>query len=412
MPPPGAFGTGAPGTTGRKASGKKIGIIIGGILAAVILVAAAAGLFFVLTQPNPSITITSPTASGSIPTGSPDKVFHVQGQKFSHNEVITLLLDGKTAPGARSVSSDSSGAFALDLTITDDWLVGQHQLTASDTSGYVTKSPAQVQIVAAPVIDVQSQYQSGSTPAGAAGTSFHVTGKRFPLKAPITFLLDGKPAPGVQPAQSDDHGKVDTQFSVSGDWAVGNHTLTAQDAQGDTTQQSAPLVVVNPGQAGTPGPNGAPADDANFSVNVSGSATESDGTTFTFSNTLQISGQPDPAGGKVCGIDDDGQPHTFTGNLTTGEAYTQVLTLSCSGSYKGGHLTYTEVATSDQITLSGGGVCVANRSYVLQQLDGTFTSQGSISGSYRSDYIQENCNARFAYLFRDASTGTWTGGEY
>lgn len=404
MPPPGA--------AGGKTSGKKIALIIGGVLAAVIVLVAAAGLFFILTQPNPSLTITSATSTGSTPTGSPDKVFHIQGQKFSHNEAVTLLLDGSRAPGAPGVNSDGNGAFTLDLTITDDWLVGAHQVTAHDTSGYATKTPVRVQIVAAPVINVQSQYLSGVTPAGAAGTSFHVTGKRFPTRAPITFMLDGKPVPGASSAQSDDHGKVDTQFSVTGDWALGAHTLTAQDAQGDTTQQSQPVVIVHPGEAGTPGPNGAPADNANFSVNVSGSATESNGTTFTFSNTLQITGQPDPAGGKVCGIDDDGQQHTFTGNLTTGEAYTQVLTLSCSGSYKAGHLTYTETVTSDQITLSGGGVCVANRSYVIQQLDGTFTDQGSISGSYHSDYIQENCNARFAYLFRDVSTGTWTGGEY
>ena len=404
MPPPGA--------AGGKTSGKKIALIIGGALAAVIVLVAAAGLFFILTQPNPSLTITSATSTGSTPTGSPDKVFHIQGQKFSHNEAITLLLDGSKAPGAPGVNSDGNGAFTLDLTITDDWLVGAHQITAHDTSGYATKTPVRVQIVAAPVIDVQSQYLSGVTPAGAAGTSFHVTGKRFPPRAPITFMLDSKPVPGVSSAQSDDHGKVDTQFSVTGDWALGAHTLTAQDAQGDTTQQSQPVVIVHPGEAGTPGPNGAPADNANFSVNVSINGTSTDGQTVSYMDTLQVTGQPDPAGGKVCGVDDDGQPHTFNGTINnSSETFTETIVFSCSGSYKSGHLTYTETATSDKIVLSNGSVCAASGSYLYAQLDGTFSDSGTISGSYHRDYFQANCNSN-EYIYRNPASGTWTGGEY
>jgi hypothetical protein len=415
MPPPGFVGMGAPGTTGPRTNGKKIALIIGGVLAGVILLVAAAGLFFVLTQPNPSITVTSATSSGSIPTGSPDKVFHIQGQKFSHNEAITLLLDGNAAPGAPDVRSDSSGAFSLDLTITDDWVVGKHQITARDTSNYVTKTPAQVQIVAAPVIQVESQYQSGSTPAGAAGTTFHVTGKRFPTKAPVTFLLDGKPAPGVQPAQSDDHGRVDAQFSVTGDWTVGNHSVTAQDAQGDTTQQPAPVVIVHPGESGTPGPNGAPANDATFNVSVSGSETTSDGQTYTFSDTLQVTGHPDPAGGTVCGVDDDGQPHTFNNEPLTGTSLTitETITFSCTGSYKNGHLTYTETATSDKMVLSDGSVCVSPGPYVYEQLDGTFSDSSTISGTSHRDYFQANCSSgQYVDIYRNPANGTWTGGEY
>jgi hypothetical protein len=412
MPPPGFVGVGTPGTTSPKTSGKKIALIIGGVLAGVILLVAAAGLFFILTQPNPSITVTSATSSGSIPTGSPDKVFHIQGQKFSHNEAITLLMDGNAAPGASDVHSDSSGAFTLDLTITDDWLVGKHQITARDTSNYVTKTPAQVQIVAAPIIQVQSQYQSGSTPAGAAGTAFHVTGKRFPTKAPITFLLDGKPVSGVQAAESDDHGKVDTQFSVTGDWALGTHAVTAQDAQGDTTQQPAPVVIVHPGESGTPGPNGAPADDASFSVSVSISGTATDGQTISYTDTLKVEGQPDPAGGIVCGVDDDGQPHDFTGTITgSGESYTETIVFSCSGSYKSGHLTYTETATSDETVLSDGTVCVASGAYVYARLDGTFSDSGTVTGTYSRDYYRANCNSN-EYLYRNPATGTFTGGEY
>ena len=409
MPPPGV-GMGAPGAAGPRTSGKKIALIVGGVLAGIILLVAAAGLFFILTQPNPSITITGDTSSGSIPTGSPDKTFHVQGQKFSHDEAITLLLDGAPAPGVSGVSSDSRGAFSLDVTITDDWLVGKHLVKASDASGYVTKTPVQVQIVAAPVIQVESQYQSGSTPAGAAGTAFHVTGKRFPTKAPITFLLDGRPVPGVQAAESDERGRIDTQFSVTGDWALGTHAVTAQDAQGDTTEQSEPVVIVNPGEAGTPGPGGAPADNSSFTVSLDGSATASDGSSYTFSNDLNVTGQPDPAGGRVCGTRDDGQPYTYNNTLNnTGEAYTETMTFACTGSYKAGHLVYTETATSDTISLSGGGTCSTGQPWVVQQLDGTFTTSTDISGTFHSDYVQLGCNARYAYIFRNPASGNWTG---
>ena len=228
-------------------------------------------------------------------------------------------------------------------------------------------------------------------------------------------MLDGKPVPGASSTQSDDHGKVDTRFSVTGDWALGNHAVTAQDAQGDTTQQSQPVVIVHPGEAGTPGPNGAPADNANFSVNVSGSETTTDGQTYTFTKTLQVTGHPDPAGGTVCGVDDDGQPHTYTDEQLTGTnlTITETITFSCTGSYKNGHLTYTETASSDKMVLSDGSVCVSPGAYVYEQLDGTFSDQSTVSGSSHSDYFQANCSSgRYVDIYRNPASGTWTGGEY
>ncbi len=396
-----------------KRNNKKLLAIIGSVLAVLVLLGAGAGLFYYLTQPQPVLTISGPTTSGSVVAGSPDQAFQVTGQKFSQNEAITLLLDGRPAPGAPHVQSDANGGFTLSLPITDDWLAGKHELTARDVSGYVTKNQVQIAVLPAPVITVASTYQSGSTSAGSNGTSFSVTGKRFALNSSVTFLLDGQPVPGAQPTQSDERGKVSATLNVTGNWALGNHAITAKDDQGDTTQQGQSVAIVHQGEAGTPGPNGSPADNATFTINVSGSAKQTNGYTYNFFNTLKVTGQADPAGGTICGADDDGQPHTFNGKIiSTGEAYTETFTFSCNGSYKDGHLTYTETATSDQLNLSGGVVCVTHQPFVFQQLDGTFTSAQGISGSYREDYSQEPCNARYAYIYHDPATGTWTGTEY
>jgi hypothetical protein len=153
----------------------------------------------------------------------------------------------------------------------------------------------------------------------------------------VTFQLDGTPAPGNGSAQSDANGNVRMDLTVTDGWVVGKHTLTGRDANSFTTKVGVVVVIVPQGQAHTPGPNGAPADDMSFSLNVTiQRQNASTGEHLqTWNETLLISSRPDPAGGKVCQSADDGQPHTFNGDLGNGITYTEIYVWTCSGTYKG-----------------------------------------------------------------------------
>jgi hypothetical protein len=78
----------------------------------------------------------------------------------------------------------------------------------------------------------------------------------------------------------------------------------------------------------------------------------------SYSETLLVTGKPDPTGGTVCQSVDDGQPFTYIGNADNGITYRETYTLSCSGTYKGGKLSYTETTTSDKAVYSDGVSCV------------------------------------------------------
>ena len=249
-----------------------------------------------------------------------------------------------------------------------------------------------------PVISVTSQYNVGSTPAGATSTTFTVSGHDFSGTSTITFLLDNAPVPGGQNAQSDSNGNVSTTFTVTDAWAVGNHTITAKDAGGYITKVGKSITIVTPGQSNTPGPNGAPTDTANMTINGSVDAGSSSGTlTMTVSN------------GKVCRNDlDDGQSHNHTGTAN-GVGYTETTVHTCSGSYKGGKLSYIETATSDKIVFDNGLTCIAHVPYVSAHLEGTFSNATSISGSYTEDTIVVDCNMGVGSQSFTANTGTWTG---
>lgn len=248
-----------------------------------------------------------------------------------------------------------------------------------------------------PVISVTSKYSVGSTPAGATSTTFTVTGQDFSGNSTITFLLDNAPIPGGQTAQSDSNGKVNATFTVTDAWTVGNHTITAKDAGGYTTKVGQAITIVTPGQANTPGPNGSPTDSASMTINGSVTAGNSSGTI-----TLTVNG------GKVCRDLDDGQPHVRTGT-SSGVGYSETTVHTCSGTYKGGKLSYIETATSDKIVFDNGLICTARVPYVSAHLEGSFTSATSINGSYSEDTIVVNCNMGVGSQSFTANTGTWTG---
>jgi hypothetical protein len=247
-----------------------------------------------------------------------------------------------------------------------------------------------------PVMTVSSTYKVGSTPAGATGTVLHISARSFSGSSTISFLLANAPVANNQHVSSDANGNVKADLMIMTTWAVGNHTLTAKDAGGYATKAGVTVAIVPQCQAHTPGPNGAPPDDMSFTLNASVQGQEA-GTgkqLGSTTETLTITGKPDPSGGTVCQAADDGQAHTNTDSTSNGVTYRETYVLSCSGTYKGGKLSCIETATSDKVDFSNGISCVARTPYVYEHLEGTFTSQNTISGPFTTDSITADCNVR------------------
>ncbi|HEU5367872.1 MAG TPA: zinc ribbon domain-containing protein [Ktedonobacterales bacterium] len=401
---------------GQKPTRLRLKIMAALLATALVVTAGGATLAYFLTRPDPLIQVTSDTLVGNTPAGSPTTILHVIGQRFSHHSSVTLLLDGKPAPGAQSVPTDGFGGFQVNLKVTEAWRYGVHTLTATDARGYSTQSGARVDIVPRPVMNVQSQYHQGGIPAGSATTTLHISGKWFSYQSPITFLLDGQPVPGSQEVRSDAQGAVEADLTVTSDWQLGRHILTAKDAQGFVTRSGQPLAIVAQGEASTPGPNGAPADDASFTLAVTVQVQNpGPGEAGSVQETLVITGQADPAGGTVCQARDNGQPFTQTGDVLdpigrpTGITYQETLTTTCSGSYKGGQLSYTETATSDQYVLSNGLTCQASTPYTLQALSGAFENATTGNGDWSAASPIITCGPGFSFPQRLAQQGAWSG---
>lgn len=253
-----------------------------------------------------------------------------------------------------------------------------------------------------PVISLSSKYHQNNALVGASSTTFQLTGHKFSGSSAISFLLDGKLAPGATSARSDSNGNVTAILTVTDAWSVGNHTLTAKDASGYLTKTGAQIVIVTPGQASTPGPNGAPTDSASGTVVATTMVNGQPGTP----ETLTVTGSPN--GGTVCGPLDDGKPHKESGS-SSGLNITITIVLSCSGTYKGGNLTYTETATSYKLAFDNGISCQTNKPFVKQRLEGKFTNASAVSGSYSTDTITVECNLGVGSQSFPAEQGTWTG---
>ncbi len=257
-----------------------------------------------------------------------------------------------------------------------------------------------------PTITIASKYLAGTTPAGAASTVVQVNGQHFSGSSTITFLLDGQIAPGSQTALSDGSGNVTATLTVTADWPVGQHTLTARDSSGNTTPTGATFVVVTQGADGTPGPNGSPSDNSSF--NLSLTVQPKDAVTGDSLNTFNMTLAVQSSSPQVCDLQyDDGQPHSFSGTDNIGN-YQETFVWKCTGSYQNGKLVYTETTTSDKLTYTSGISCTGQTPYVYVQLNGSFSSATRISGTYSSDTIQYTCN-KGGNLHTDAQTGTWSG---
>lgn len=253
-----------------------------------------------------------------------------------------------------------------------------------------------------PIITVTSAYKSGPLSIGASSTSFEIVGHKFSGTSVVTFLLDGSPAPGSQAAYSDSKGDLTVVLKIADAWPIGNHVLTARDASGYATATGVNIKIVTPGQSHTPGPNGAPSDDASGTIDIAISTSSGGIGTIT----LTVTGGAD--GGTVCRAEADGQSHTTTGT-SQGVAYTETMSATCNGTYKGGKINYVETVTDHRIVFENGLSCTVQVPYVDARLDGQFTSATSVNGSYAGDPITITCNMGVGTDTTEADQGSWTG---
>ncbi len=271
-----------------------------------------------------------------------------------------------------------------------------------------------------PVISISSPYHVGTIPAGSAGTHVQIAGQHFSAGSAISFSLDNRPAPGAPGISSNSQGDLNATLPITDAWPQGRHTLTARDAGGSSTKAGVVIEIVPQGQAHTPGPFGAPPDDASFQVSIQYHGQyDQGGGSFSGTDTEIVTGRPDPAGGRVCQPEDDGQPHTYTSHtLNTGLPETQTIVYSCSGTYKGGKLTLTETLISDTVQLTDQGAqitCHLLHPGVDEQLTGSYTQQGTFSGTLtfigfpRTDFSCTTGPFASFYFFLYSGTGTWTG---
>lgn len=265
-----------------------------------------------------------------------------------------------------------------------------------------------------PVISAASQYHAGGVLAGASDTTLRVDGQKFSANSPITFLLDGKPLALKQVVTSDASGTFQAKLTVMPSWPPGAHTLTARDGNNYTTQKGIQIEIVPQGAANTPGPLGAPPDDASFQIAIALQYT-TNGQSYTGQSTGIVTGHPDPAGGSVCEAYADGKPHVYIEKtLNTGLGYRDTSTYSCNGTYKSGKIALTEMLLADKIEFApygSAGVCTLASPQVDEQLSGSYTGNNTFSGTLTYPGIPRSlysCTLNW-YFFRYSGQGTWTG---
>src|SRR5262249_48361731 len=80
--------------------------------------------------------------------------------------------------------------------------------------------------------------------SGSPDDELLVNGRDFSSNTAITFLLDGKAAPGAPKTQSDAKGTFTVKLTITDDWAFGRRVLTAKDAQNYVTNSGVTVTIV------------------------------------------------------------------------------------------------------------------------------------------------------------------------
>jgi hypothetical protein len=271
-----------------------------------------------------------------------------------------------------------------------------------------------------PTLSLNSSYMVGQTPAGATGTELHISGQDFSRQTAITFLLDGKPAPGAPEAISDMSGKINVILLVTPTWPVGKHTLSARDDRYNFNQINIPLEIVKQGQANTPGPLGAPPDDASFvtSLSIQGKYEAANAQPLSGNEKLVITGHAYPNEGSICKANDTGHPHQYSTKTSNGIPLTEVMTTTCTGTYKSGSITYTQILLTDAITLNDNGTqisCNLTKSGPEERLTGSYTAQGTFHGTVQyvsfpdTDFACNTGSLGTFQFYLYGGHGTWVG---
>jgi hypothetical protein len=172
-----------------------------------------------------------------------------------------------------------------------------------------------------------------------------------------------------------------------------------------------PFHLIHPGQSHTPGPNGAPPDDANFTIQLNIQARDNiTYISYTYMYTLVITGHPDSTAGTVCAPRDNGTPvsgHNFYGGQDNATS-----TYACNGIYKGGTVSYSETLKTQTFT-TGGLTCTLNSpQQSFLQITGSYTDQHNFSGNATEltiDSSMYTCNQALSAALEPGSSGTWTG---
>lgn len=258
-----------------------------------------------------------------------------------------------------------------------------------------------------PVVVLNSQYMQGNTAVGSTGTSLHVLGYKFSGNTPITFLLDNQTVTGAPNVHSDGSGNFQADLPITTAWPVGMHKLTAKDSGGYLSTNVSNVLIVNQGQAGTTGPNGAPPDNGSFALKVTLASSNISETPIT--NILTVKGNSSGSATVCNDYSDNNQQFPTSGSLQDGTTYKGTNTFTCQGTYQAGKLSYTEMI-SQQLTLSDGASCQTASSIILIQLNGSFSTTTTASGTYSIPGYQAPCTGgkRNSINF-SGETGNWTG---
>jgi hypothetical protein len=258
---------------------------------------------------------------------------------------------------------------------------------------------------------VTSKYYDKGTLAGASDTTLQVSGKQFAANSAITFLLDNTVIRQDMQAVSNTSGNFTTNLTITPAWSVGQHKLTAHDASNNTTNSVIPLSIVQQGYNGTPGPNGAPTNTATFKI-ITVTHLQSGSTVNTYEPELYITGQSDSQGGTVCSSGDDGSQQKNSFTLSDGTLVNEVSTYTCSGTYKGGHVTYNDALNTDTLS-DAGGSCSLNQSQPnFIQMTGDYTTSHQFSGTITVNSVNANqytCTGDLIMSTSSGGTGTWIG---
>ena len=189
--------------------------------------------------------------------------------------------------------------------------------------------------------------------------------------------------------------------------------MKAHDANNDVTSSGTVVNIVQPGQAHTPGPNGSPADDTSFTIQLTVQAhQDADNIATNYTYTLVVTGHPDPQGGSVCSPGDNGQLSSDTYTDNNNVTYNRTFTYACTGTYKAGIISYSETLKTEMITSSDGDTCQLNTPQPNLQITGSYTNQHTFSGKatlVTTTQSAYTCSQAGGTYQESGNEGTWAG---